>query len=312
MSMEPLDTELFLQRLDSEKEKLAEKAANYIRLRLRELSFSRKILTPDYLTKFDCQRSVQHDQLVKIVDLEPNSRAMTLNFRGRPDTTYVMGERYEIPFFTVSSEEFQKLEEELLAYEMPIMDLIERNAVVDIQTIEDEEFISRVEAALAVSGKYGAYSGTGTWSSSNFPKGTVVSLMNTLENAGNTGTQGTHNFGAKRYETDTILMNQRDFNNILLWAASDVGDSFATEVTMNGYTYAMLMGKKIISTLKGELVPPTTMYGFAAKPYIGHSFILNDTKFWIEKRKNLITWSAYETIGSGIGNVDALAKVSGS
>jgi hypothetical protein len=51
----------------------------------------------------------------------------------------------------ISSEDFQKTEEELLAYEMPITDVIERNSVKDIQEIEDNAFISRIDAAIAVS-----------------------------------------------------------------------------------------------------------------------------------------------------------------
>ena len=64
--------ELFLEKIASENEKVSEAASNYIRTRLREESFSRKIMRPEYVTKADCQRSVNHDQLVKIVDIEPN------------------------------------------------------------------------------------------------------------------------------------------------------------------------------------------------------------------------------------------------
>ena len=314
-------TELFLQKLDTEKDKVAETASTYVRTRLREISFSRKILTPEYVTKADCQRSVNHEQLVKIVDIEPNSKAMAINFRGRPDASYVIGTRYEIPFYKVSSPEYQKQEDELLSYESPILDLIERHAVVDIQTIEDEGFITRVESALATSGKYSTCDAS--WTTNALPKQAFVNLINTLTNPGtvagtseiaNSTTTGNtaykHNFEARRYKVDTILMNEQDFNLILLWAASEMGDNFATEITVNGYTYATLMGKKIIVTQKGELVPPGSMYAFAAKQFMGHSYILNDTHFWIDKRKDIITWSAYETIGAGIGNVYSIAKIS--
>ena len=66
-------TELFAQRLESPegKEKIAEYGGNYIRDRLREVSFARKIIPTQPVTRADCQRSVNHDTLVKIVDVEP-------------------------------------------------------------------------------------------------------------------------------------------------------------------------------------------------------------------------------------------------
>jgi hypothetical protein len=43
---------------------------------------------------------------------------------------------------------FQKTEQELLAYEMPITKIIEENSVKDIQEIEDREFTIHIEAAV--------------------------------------------------------------------------------------------------------------------------------------------------------------------
>ena len=126
--------ELFVQKLNSPDglEKVAQEGSAFIRQKLREVSFARKIINPQYVTKADLQRSVNHDGLVKIVDIEPDSKAMVVNLRGNPDFKYIMGERFEIQFFMVSSEEFQKTEEELLAYEMPLTEIIERNSVLDI------------------------------------------------------------------------------------------------------------------------------------------------------------------------------------
>src|SRR2546428_630108 len=90
------------------KEKLAELGGTYIRDRLREVSFARKILPPQPVTRTECQRSVNHDTLVKIVDIEPNSRAMSMGFRGQPTARFIRAPRFEIAFFTISSEKFEK------------------------------------------------------------------------------------------------------------------------------------------------------------------------------------------------------------
>jgi hypothetical protein len=83
---------------------------------------------------------VNHDTLVKIVDIEPKSRAMTITFRGQPTARFIRGTARRDRLLHDLSEIFQKTEQELLAYEMPITKIIEENSVKDIQEIEDREF----------------------------------------------------------------------------------------------------------------------------------------------------------------------------
>ena len=83
--------DLFAQKLDTSegKEKVAAMGATYIRDRLREVCFVDKIIPSEPVTRADCQRSVNHDTLVKIVDVEPQSRAMTVTFRGQPTARFI-------------------------------------------------------------------------------------------------------------------------------------------------------------------------------------------------------------------------------
>jgi hypothetical protein len=142
--------DMFSQKLDSAegKEKIAQMGSVYIRDRLREVCFVDKIIPPEPVTRTDCQRSVNHDTLVKIVDIEPQSRAMTLTFRGQPTARFIRAPRAEVPFYTISSEKFEKTEQELLAYEMPITKIIEDNSVKDMQEIKDREFLRHCESAV--------------------------------------------------------------------------------------------------------------------------------------------------------------------
>lgn len=290
--------ELFVSKLNSPDglEKVAAEGETFIRTKLREVSFARKIINPTFVTKADLQRSVNHEGLVKIVDIEPESAAMTVNFRGAPDARYIEGERYEIPFFTISSEDFQKAEQELLAYEMPITEIIERNSVKDIQALEDSTFMTAIDAAIASTSKTTAVATT----NAKVDKAVFTTLFNLLE-AGSAG--------ADKLKTDVILMNNRDYNDLLLWEATSVGDTVGSETVINGYTYATLFGKKLIVTNKNEYVPYGSIYAFASQEYLGKFYILEDSKFWVDKKKNIITFGVYETVGMGLGNILSAAKV---
>lgn len=303
--METMDArtinELFVQKLNDEHEKTAVEASTsaFIRTKLREVGFARKIINPLYVTKADLQRSLNGDALVKIVDIEPDSAAMEITLRGNPTVRYVEGQRFQISFFLVSSEEFQKTEEELLAYEMPVTEVIERNSIKDIQKIEDTAFMTAINAAITASGKTVSYTPA---VSGTIELGAFVLLFNKLEESAVVS-------NANQLKTDLLLMNQADFNKFMVLPATTIGSGVAGEQYINGFRYETLLGKKLIVTNKGDLVPVLNIYAFAAQEFLGKFFILEDTKFWVEKKRNLIKWSAYEMIGIGIGNVKAVAKL---
>lgn len=290
--------QLFVQRLDTQEgmDKIAQDGSAFIRQKLREVSFARKIINPQYVTQAELTRSVNHDQLVKIVDIEPDSKAMAVNFRGNPDVRYVEGPRYEIPLYNISSEDFEKIEEELLAYEMPLTEVIERNSVLDIQKIEDTKFISVIDAALVVeSGLGNSTSITGSYDSdSTIKRADFKRLFDLLD--------------GNELRTETLLMDSTMFNRLFLYNATTVGDAIGSETHINGYTYATLFGKRLVVSNKVSLLQ-NKIYSFTAQEFLGQFLVLNDTKFWIEKKKNLIRWSAWETIGMGIGNTKSCAKI---
>lgn len=89
----------FITNLESEegRAKIAQEATPYIKQRLREEAFSRKIMRPVAVTKSEVQRAVDHDTVEKICDIEfditPTSGAQSLNFTGEPTAVYIQARR---------------------------------------------------------------------------------------------------------------------------------------------------------------------------------------------------------------------------
>jgi len=291
--------EVFLQKIASPAgiAEFETEATGFVRKKLRESAFVRKILPPQYVSKAELHPSILHDGVVKIVDIEPDSKAMALNFRGDADYTYVEGERYEIPFFEISSENYQKTEQELLAYNIPITDVINKNSVLDIHEQEDTKFIAAVDAAIQ-SNAAGAKAITGTYDvDGTIKRADFKALFDLLD--------------GDKLLTSTLLMDATMFNRLSLYPATNVGDQFATEVTMNGFTLTNFMGRNLVVTNKKELLGTNgdTIYAFTTPEFLGEFCILDDIKFWLKKEKSLITFANYETIGIGIGNNKAMAKL---
>src|ERR1019366_1026088 len=102
--------EVWLSRLGDPQEltKSAYKGANYTRTFMRESGVARKVINPQMVTKADCQRAVSHEGLTKIIDVEPNSAGLLLDWLAGPTGNYITAPRFEVSFFTVASELFQK------------------------------------------------------------------------------------------------------------------------------------------------------------------------------------------------------------
>ena len=329
MSVVQSTIELFNQRLNTQegKDKVAQLGGSWIRDRLREVSFARHILPPEQVTRADCQRSVNHDTLVKIVDVEPESKAMAIDFRSQPTARFIQGPRAEVPFFTISSEKFEKVEQELLAYEMPITKIIEDNSVKDIQEIEDREFLRHIEAGVQAL-QAEVYPGV-AFNSDNVVAGTVASisvvkgeiaLQNTV-----TGTPAVDFFvhpiqrpdlvnlfkllDGNRLRSERLLLTEPDHDDVLQWTVDDFGDRIQSETTVDGYKYNTLLGRKVVRTVKTDILRPGNIYIFAAPQFFGKFYILNNTKFYIDKIANVITWQSWEDIGIGIINISACRKL---
>jgi hypothetical protein len=291
--------EMFLQKINTPDgiEKAAQEGAAFIRQKLREVSFARKVIQPQFVTRPELQRSINHEGLVKIVDIEPDSKAMVVTFRGNPDGQYIEGPRYEIPFFMISSPDFQKTESELRAYGYPITEIMERNSVLDIHKVEDEQFLKHVNAAIDIEvGLGNTYKSiTGSYDTDGtIKRKDLKDLFDALD--------------GDKLRCEYILMDSTMFNRLLLYTASDLGDTFQSDVTLNGFTYSAFLGRKLIVSNKKDLLD-NTIYAFTTQDFFGQFLILEDTKFWIEKKKNIVTFAAYEEIGMGIGNTRACAKL---
>lgn len=310
---------------ESGREKLAQFGGNFIRDRLREVSFARNILPPDPVTPADCQVSVRHDSLIKIVYLEPKSRAMTLNFRGQPTARYIRAPRAEVAFYTISSEKFEKVEQELLVYrDLPITKMIEDNSLKDIQEVEDRTFLIHLETAVQAR-QYEANSGWVAFTAANVNGGAVTSRSVVKGELALTNAAGPSWYvwplqkpdlvklwklmDGSRLRSERFLITEVDYDDLLQWTMEDLGSDKVGETTVDGWKYETLHGRKIVRTIKTDILRPGNIYCFAAPEFLGKSYILNRTKFYIDKVGNLITWWAWEDIGMIIANIAGVVKL---
>lgn len=321
----------FIERLETEgPTKTAAASLNYIKDRLRESSFADMIVPNERVVRGDLQRSTEHDTLVKIVDIEPGSRAMAVNFRGLPTAEYVSGKRYAIGFFTISSLKFEIIEQELMAYEMPVTRIIEENSLKDMVEVKDREFLNHVEACINAMQNEGAgtetFNVSGAQTSVSKIKGVLAQQQTTdnfnvqaiqrsdivelkkllkrqvLDGSGNVVRQG-------RLRPALMLMTESDADDFDQWTHEDYGDRLQSETALDGYTYNKVLGLRIIRTIKNDILREGNVYVFTAPEFFGRNYTLNDVKFYIDKIANRIFWQAWMDVGMGFGNIASVVKL---
>lgn len=327
---------LFVEKLGSEegRAKIAAYGGGVIRDHLREVSFARKVLPPQPVTPAECQVSTEHDGLVKIEELEPESRAMVVDFRGASRARYIRAPRVAVSFFTIESEHFEKTEQELLAYKMPITKMIEEQSANDLQEIEDRQFLIYAESGVQTIQKAAneaaglAHDG---FNVTNVLAGNVA--VGPDQNASVIKGQlalasGQDDFIVRpvnrpdfvnffklfsgpdrRLRMELVLLTEADYDDILQWTVEDMGDRIQSETVVDGYKYNTLLGRRFIRTIKTDILRRGVVYGFTSPEFLGCFYVLNNTKFYVDKVGNKITFWCWEDIGMAFLNLNSLVKL---
>lgn len=305
-------------------EKLAAETgtAALIRDRVREESFASQVLTPRKVQRSDCQVSTNHDTLSTLLWLEPESRAVALDFRGAPKSTYITGNRMECAFYTIASERYEKTEQELMVYPFPITKVIEDNVVKDMREIRDRHFIIWAEAAVqalqteANAGSVTSLNATTVAAGSVTQYSVFKSQLAAAASANNSVAlpvqpqdfiDGVNAIVNRRLVPQQILLGDSDWNNTMGWSVQDWGSKVG-DIRTRGSKENLLHGYKVIRTIKSDILRPGNIYYFTHEDYLGRLFLLTETKFYIDKIANLLMFQAWEDLSMAFANVASISK----
>ena len=204
--------------------------------------------------------------------------------------------------------------------------IIEDNSGKDIQEIEDREGLRHVEAAVqALQAEANGVSIAPSLSASTLQGGSPPVEISVAK--GELARAATSNgyqpfamqrpdlvrlfklMDGNRLRMEMVLMTEVDYDDVLQWTVEDFGDKLQSETTVDGYKYNTLLGRPYTRTIKTDILRPGNIYGFAKPEFLGKFYVLNNTKFYIDKVANLITWQAWEDIAIGIVNIAAIRKL---
>lgn len=273
----------FLDKVEGGMVKEAEIAMSaFVRQKIREDGFTRKILPPVPISAAELDRQVTEEPTV-IAEKEPDSVAASMPFLARPEIRYWNTPRYPVTFAKISSDTFKKDKNELLTYRTDIRTVLQENSVKDIQKQEDQAFYNNIVQMATDNGNL--ISITGGFTKANLLNGIKPMLKNFL-------TPG------------CILMTQSMYVDMLSWAATEIGSPAASELYRGQAALDNFFGYKIITTNKHDIIPDTRALVFAPPSYFGQFYTLQDATTFIKAERDMIEFDVRETVGVGIGNVN--------
>ena len=273
----------FLDKIDQGMTKEAGIAMSaFVRQKLREDGFTRKILEPLMVTAADLDRQTTEEPTI-IVEKEPDSIAASIPFQARPEIRYFTGPRYAVTFQKVESQEFKKSKFELATYRTDIRTVLQENSVKDIQRQEDLTFYNAVNTIATANNNVFNIAGGFT----------VQTLMN-----------GIKNLLANQLPVGVVLMTQQMYADLLKQPATQVGSPLASTLMKGEATLDNFFGFKIVTTNKNDILPSNQAIVFAPPQYLGQMYLLQDAMVFLKTEADLITFLTYEAVGIGIGNVN--------
>jgi len=290
----------FLNMLESGMEKQAQDAVNdYIRVRMREDGFARRILPPVQITNDELDRQVDTDKPVKVVDKEPNSPgAISVPFATLPINRYIRGPRFRVQFDRILTTRFTKDIDELRTYDMDIRQILSDNAIKDMLAEEDGKWIAVTNNLLVAQGATVPETGVVQWRAiaGGITRDTIAESLKLLPSTPN------------HLNPSTVLVNNVTVLDVVKFGRDEVGGDLSQELFERGFAEREIMGVRWIITIKRDLVPDGTTFQYAEPKFLGKFFILEDTTMFIDRRAFMLEFFAYESLGAAIANVAAVAR----
>lgn len=281
--------------------KVAQAASDYTRIQLREDSFAMKLLTPRKATEDMLDRDL--DERLRIIEeLEPDGPgAMWIDFQGVPESEYIYGSRYVVPFARILTPKHTKDIAELYTYKQDLRKILTENSIKDGLATYDGKFIDICKKIVfdTVDGNPGANQFTGkvqwTGYTGGLDKYNMVEAFKMLP-------KGNAN-GKFRLRNHVMLMNEVTAQDLKKLDVEEIGDENVSKIWREGLFDASPMGLKAIFTIKDELVEDNRVWFFPEESFLGKAYYMHDWTMFMKKEAYFIEMFSYWLGGMAIGNV---------
>jgi hypothetical protein len=294
----------FVQAIsDPQLKKVAmEKSSYFIREKVRELGFARRLIEPINVTPADLDRTVDSDRPAIILEKDIEAKGFTVPFRGQGEQRYWESSKMLVEFQKIESERISKSKFEMMNTKTPYTEILEKRIVQEVQKVEDETLIEGFNKIITDTEaekpgtQYQEVSG-------GLTKENISVLIKMLAKLQMIPTE-------KNAPKPKFLMTQTLKADLINLGMIDIGDSNVSK-NWNEGTLGVdrIMGIPIVDTIKNDLVKDNEMYIIAPQDYFGRFFILQDHTMVIKTEADMVEFWSYGAMGLGLVNTKGVCKI---
>ena len=293
----------------------SEAVQDWTRTKMREDGFMRKILPPIPIGNEDLNRQLDSDRNWVIVDKEVEGMpAASVPYNTLPVYKYIESDRYAVPIERMQTKRYTKDLSTRRTDNMDVRQVLANNVIKDLLAEEDGKFISLVDvictgaaSTVYASGSYEAVAGVDETDQLRYIA--VKSSEDYVDrHAVNKAFKVLPRL-ASSVPCTTLLINSIMINDFQKWGLDELGNDISGEIAVNGWAERNLFGKKLIITIKRDLVGDDDMYMFTEPKFMGKSFILQDATMHMERKDGyMIEFFSYQELGAAFGNTLSVGK----
>lgn len=294
--------ETYCDMLDSGLTKqAADEASDYVRLKLREAGFARKIIDPVEVGD-DVDRAVWTDKPIKIYDKETDlPPAVSIGYADQPINFYIRPKRFVVSPTMIISPKVMKHKWELRTYRFDVKQVFADNMVKDLQAEEDSKLLAAVNVALVGAGSTVPGSGVAQWQnvSGGFTRSAVVEATEKIVQA-----------TPYNIPVETVLINNLTFADHLKWRRDEAGGDLSERTLIKGFgEQVQLLQKNWLVTIKRGLVANNNQYMFGPTKFLGKTCLFTPPTMYIEvKHIGMYMFYCAEEIGSTLAHNGAFGR----
>jgi len=289
-----------------EGQKVAQAASKVIRTGLREGSVAQKIIVPEKATDDMLDRDT--DERLRIIgEIEGDSPAARwVPFQTAPEGEYMFGPRYAITMARIQTPRLMKDLDELRTYRHDLRKELSKQGIQEGLAAYDGAVFNTFNSivtdtsgdtpgAQRISGKvqWAAFSG-------GLTKDNLTEAMKMLP-------RGNAN-GRFRMRNHLMLLNDVNAQDLKKLDVSEIGDENVSKVWNNGLTSDVVLGLKMLVTIKDDLVPDNRMWFFPEQEFLGAAYYLTDWTQFVKVEAVNIEMYSYYLGGYGIGNIAGVCR----
>lgn len=298
-----VNNQTFVDMLDSGMSKqAADDSSDYIRYKVREAGFARKILPPtENVPSFE--RQLWTDKPVVIYDKESDvDWAVTVGYGGLPSNFYIEPRRFAVTPTLIRSPKVWKDKWTLRTAKYDIKQVFADNTVKDLQAAEDRELLNTVDRLLVGADQVMPESGSIQYKtlSGGFSRVNVVEAV-----------MGIMTDTPFSIPVETCLLHQLTWKEQMKWDRLEAGGDYSERMLTEGWKECTLFDKSVkwLVTIKKGLVAKNVQYMFGPTKFLGKSVLFTPPTMYIEtKVPGTYGFQTLLEIGSVIAHTGAIAR----